>query len=534
MGRLIKQSYGSGIDGATIDYALWLPSGYDQARNWPLIVFLHGSGEGKNWKAPTAVQASVPVLGDRADLPFLVAFPLMRGSWSISALAERDVLDTIADVQQHYAVDPDRVHLVGLSLGGFAAWRLACRYPDRFASLTVFCGGGEPELAVNLRHIPVRVYHGAQDGSVPVDHSREMVAALREVGLPVDYAELPQAKHVVWRQPLHDPALYRWMAQQRRVQSPRRVSYRTRTLRHGRAYWLTIESMVDPSVPAFVDVFVPPGQAQVLVHAENVGRLVVDVPSELLGGTDQPRFLADGPQTAATRTDAGWVLELSDAPPADLIKRPGLSGPIQDALLDAFVVSVATPADAESARAWSDAAAQGLAWTSQLVTSAIKLMPATEVTPELMSRAHLICFGDPSNHPLLARVADRLPLLADSGRLFLDGEPLSSSLAAFVMVHPNPLAPERYLVVCSGRPAAVGRLAAMALSPPSLNPEPLEDLILLRNDGALLPWDAGKRAETGQKRLSKGVRLPQRGAIFARSWRLTPQARGWLRAEDSP
>lgn len=530
-GELLKRTYVSAIDGAAIDYALWLPPEYDEGKRWPLIVFLHGSAEGQHWRAPTAPAASVPVLGARSDLPFLVVFPLMRGSWAISALAERDVIDTLADVQKHYAVAPDRVHLVGLSLGGFAAWRIACRYPDLFASLTVFCGGGEPDLAVNLRNLAIRVYHGARDRSVPVTHSREMAAALGEAEIAVKYLEPPQEGHVVWRGPLGGTELYDWMAEQHRVRHPRRISYRTRTLRHARAHWLTIESMLDPSVPAFVDVFVPPGQGQVLVHAENIGRLVLDVPAEILEGVNQPRFVADGQVIKARRTDTGWLLEFPGAPQGDPIKKPGLSGPIQDVLLDAFVVSVAARAEAEWSRAWSAAAAEGMGWASQMVTSNLTTVPPNEVTAETMERAHLICFGNPSNHAILARLLGRLPLHAEAGRLMLEGEPLPESLVAFVMIRPNPLAPDRYLVVCSGHPAAVGRLAAMALTPPALGPEPVEDLVVLQRDGKMLPWPANggeNRSNARASPSSMGTRLPQRGAIFDANWRLTPEARRWL------
>ena len=122
---------------------------------------------------------------------------------------------------------------------------------------------------------------------------------------------------------------------------------------------------------------------------------------------------------------------------------------------------------------------------------------------------------------------------AEAGRLWLEGEPLSETLAAFVMIHPNPLAPDRYIVVCSGDPAAVGTLAAKALTPPSLSPEPLEDLVVLRRDGTLLPWAVDQRAGQSSSSHSMGARPTPRGPTFDSTWQLTPQARRWLLSEPA-
>jgi len=533
-GQLVKRTYVSSIDGAAIDYALWLPPGQgdrpDEA--WPLIVFLHGSGEGKDWEAPTSINASVPVLGARSEIPFIVVFPLMRGSWSINSLAERDVLETIADVQTHFVVDPDRVHLVGLSLGGFAGWRLACRYPHLWASATLFCGGGEPDLAVNLRHVPVRVYHGARDPIVPVEQSRDMVAALRKADIPVQYIEIPEGKHNIWSDPLSGKELYGWIGLQRRVGRPRRIGFRTHTLRHQRAYWASIESMIDPAAPAFVDVFVPPGESRVFVHTENVGHLVLDPPAEFFGNAGTSPFVVNNQQVAGTQTDRGWSIRLPGGAEGERIKRRGLSGPIQDVLFDSFVVSVANPTDAERNRAWAAAADQAFDWTNRLTAGDVPMIPADQVTQELMQRSHLICIGDTTDHPLLADLVGKVPLHAEAGRVYLDGQPLAESLAAFVMIYPNPLVPDRYIVICSGRPGAVGRLAGMALTPPYLNPEPVEDVILLRRDGELLPWTDAP--EVARDASPKGERLRPRGPVFDSAWRLPAAARQRLQGADSP
>jgi hypothetical protein len=497
-----------------------------------MIVFLHGSAEGANWKSPTTVNASVPVLGSLPDLPFVVVFPLMRGSTSISALAERDVMDTIADVQADYAIDPARVHLTGLSFGGFAALRVACRYPHFFASLTVFCGGGEPELAVNLRHVPTRIYHGTLDQHVPVSLSREMATALRQADIPVSFTEEPQGRHAVWKGVLDNRLLYKWMGDQVRVSHPRRISYRTYTLRHASAYWATIESMLDPAIPAYIDVFVPPGGGAIHVHAENVGRLLLDPPAALAPAEGDAQFIVNNEAVSATRTERGWVLHLAGGSEGVLVKRPGLSGPIQDVFNDTFVVSVMTCGKADVVPKWQQAALQGFLWTQRLETSNVSPLAPDQVTPEVMSDAHLVCVGDVSTHPLLGRLVEQLPLSAYDGRVFLEGQPLSPSVAAFVMIYPNPLAADRYIVVCSGEPVAAGHLAGLVLTPPTLSPPPVEDLVLVDRAGRIIPWGPSAATGAGVTR-RMGERVPGRGPVFDRNWQLTEAARVWMRSLEA-
>ena len=84
--RFEQCTFRSSLDGATVSYASWLPPAYDAQTPWPLIVFLHGSAEGKHWKHPTSETAGIPVRTAKADLPFVVAYPLMRGTWSITSL----------------------------------------------------------------------------------------------------------------------------------------------------------------------------------------------------------------------------------------------------------------------------------------------------------------------------------------------------------------------------------------------------------------------------------------------------------------
>jgi len=114
------------------------------------------------------------------------------------------------------AADPRRVYLTGLSMGGFGAWDLAARMPERFAALVPICGGGDERTAPRLVDLPVWCFHGDADTAVPVERSRRMIAALEVAGGPPKYSELPDVGHDSWTPAYRDPAVLDWLFRQSR------------------------------------------------------------------------------------------------------------------------------------------------------------------------------------------------------------------------------------------------------------------------------------------------------------------------------
>ncbi len=152
------------------------------------------------------------------DFPFLLVAPQCPSgqTWSVGRLTA--LLDAVA---AHHPVDPDRVYLTGLSMGGYASWALAVEHPYRFAAVAPVCGGGDPRRAGRLRRLPVWAFHGRRDPVVPVAASREMVDALRRCGAPVRYTEFPDAGHDVWTAAYGDRRLYDWFLSHRRPRARR-------------------------------------------------------------------------------------------------------------------------------------------------------------------------------------------------------------------------------------------------------------------------------------------------------------------------
>lgn len=196
-------------------YLLYLPKAYDQDpnRRWPLVLFLHGAGE-RGSKLDNVRKYGPPGQVDRgADFPFILVSPQCpaRHFWRSDELGP--LLD---EIEQSYRVDPDRIYVTGLSMGGYGTWALAIAQPHRFAAIAPVCGGGEASAVGAISHLPVWVFHGAKDDIVPLGESESMVEALRRRGGSPRLTVYPEAKHDSWTETYANPELYQWLLDHRR------------------------------------------------------------------------------------------------------------------------------------------------------------------------------------------------------------------------------------------------------------------------------------------------------------------------------
>ncbi len=164
-------------DGKEAKYALFVPHDYKADKPYPLILFLHGSGEtGDDGKRQTYVGLGPVLRMNEKRLPFFVLLPQSQErTWQADSKDAQRALDMLAAVQKEYKIDDKRVYLTGLSMGGFGTWSLAEKYPDRWAAIVPVCGGGDSSKAESIKNIPCWVFQGDADQSVSVDHSRKMV-----------------------------------------------------------------------------------------------------------------------------------------------------------------------------------------------------------------------------------------------------------------------------------------------------------------------------------------------------------------------
>lgn len=228
------------VNGHTFKYRVWLPSHFTKLRRWPVILFLHGSGERGDDNLRQLSLGLGPALeryGDRYKA--VVVFPQCRFGDEWYGEEEQQALAALEQSLREFHGDRKRVYLTGVSMGGAGVWYTA-RHRKKFAAIVPVCGEvarqrddpfpSDPPpdiarivgakdpyatLAQAIGRLPVWVWHGSDDDVVPVSESRRMVAALQHAGDLVHYTEVKGAGHDVWDTAYSSPDLVRWLFAQR-------------------------------------------------------------------------------------------------------------------------------------------------------------------------------------------------------------------------------------------------------------------------------------------------------------------------------
>lgn len=196
---------------------VWLPPQFRTSNGpWPLVVFLHGSGErGNDVDNFRQHVSSGPfrAITDGRSFAAILAAPQCRerASWQPAAVAAY-----VRKVALQYDVDLNRVYLVGYSMGGYGTWQTVAQFPELFAAAVPISGGGDVNNAAALANVPIWAFHGDGDKVVPIDQSRQMIEAVHAAGGHPRLTVLEGAGHGICSTVLSRPSLWDWLLRQRR------------------------------------------------------------------------------------------------------------------------------------------------------------------------------------------------------------------------------------------------------------------------------------------------------------------------------
>lgn len=190
------------------DYLLYVPEAEPTPEGYPLMLFLHGSGERGDDLSRVKAHGPPSFLDDTTSFPFVVISPQCPPDqwWDTRAL-----LNILDEVEAELPIDKNRVYVTGLSMGGLGTWALLKEAPDRFAAAAPVCGGGNPLAVCRFRDVPVWAFHGAKDDVVLPEESERMVNGLKEIGANVKFTLYPDANHNSWTVTYDNPELYSWL-----------------------------------------------------------------------------------------------------------------------------------------------------------------------------------------------------------------------------------------------------------------------------------------------------------------------------------
>lgn len=233
--RFQKKLWIEGTD--TLRYRILYPSEYKTGKKYPVVLFLHGSGERGRDNEKQLVHGATLFANDtvRKRFPAIVIFPQCPddSGWARVKSAMdtvtkmrtfsfprsetpttpvRLVKNLLDDLQQKKVADPKRMYIGGLSMGGFGTFDMIARYPDYFAAAFPICGGGDTSNAAKFAgKIPTWIFHGGADPAVNPQLSRDYYAALQNHHATVKYTEYPGVGHNSWDNVFAEPGLLPWV-----------------------------------------------------------------------------------------------------------------------------------------------------------------------------------------------------------------------------------------------------------------------------------------------------------------------------------
>jgi predicted peptidase len=231
---LSRFSYNKYTDGKgdTLNYRFLSPD-YDTLRKYPLVIFLHGSGERGNDNEAQLTWGVMNFATDQAMVfhPAFVIAPQCPANQSWSNFSENDktreirlqssptkpmelIIELIHQFIKTFSVDTNRIYITGLSMGGFGTFDAIERYPHLFAAAVPVCGGGDVSKAASIAHIPIWIFHGSEDSGVNPLYSLDMIEALTKSGAHAGFTQYPEVGHFSWLAAYSDPLMMEWLFRQ--------------------------------------------------------------------------------------------------------------------------------------------------------------------------------------------------------------------------------------------------------------------------------------------------------------------------------
>ncbi len=489
---LVVRGYRSKIDGSVQPYGLVVPDSFVVSPGLPhrLDFWFHGRGEKLTELDFVHQRQTSP--GEFTPANTLVLHLYGRYCNANKFAGEVDLFEALDNVKAQYPIDENRLVVRGFSMGGASCWQFAVHNAGQWAAAAPGAGFSEtPEFlkvfqdetltptwwekklwhlydatdyAVNLFNCPTVAYSGEIDRQMQA--ARAMERAMKEEGLTLEHIigagmghKYDDASKVAINQRIDA------IAAKGRDPLPREVKFTTWTLRYNKQNWITVDGLEEHWERARVNARIVDDNL-VRIDTTNVTYLTIDMPSGLcpLDATRIPRVELDGQVIAGSpvMSDRSWKSSFSKTdgkwetydPGKDVAgrKRPGLQGPIDDAFMDSFIFVRPTgkPLN-EKVGAWANAELEHAIthWRQQFRGDAV-VVNDVDVSRDQMLKSNLVLFGDPQSNQVLKQMNDVFPVAWLAENVHAGKDVFDAAHHVVSLIHPNPLSPNRYVVLNSG------------------------------------------------------------------------------------
>ena len=487
---LVVRGFRSKLDGTVQPYGLVIPENYRHGgeKEFRLDVWFHGRGE--TLSETNFIDQRTKNAGYYQPKDTIVLHPYGRYSNAFKFAGEVDVLEAIEHVRSQYRIDNDRVSVRGFSMGGAACWQFATLYSDRWFAANPGAGFSEtPEFlksfqkeklkpydweeklwrwydaddnALNLFHAPTIAYSGEND--IQKQAADVMEKALAKEGISLVHVIGPKMGHRIdaASQKIIESRMGS-LAKAGNEVFPTTVRKLTHTLKYNRQYWLTVDSLEQHWEPSRVEakvkenvVSVKSGGVTAMTFEMNPGFAPFDLTRPVTVRIDgqqiqAPHALSDRSwKYSVHRSGDRWVPGQKEN--NGLVKKHGLQGPIDDALMSSFLMVLPTGAAInEAVGKWTKSEQlRAIAQWRQHFRGHARIKNDIDITATDIAKHNLILWGDPKSNAIIKKILNELPLAWTAGSVKVGSKSFSAKDHAPIMIYPNPLNPEKYIVINSG------------------------------------------------------------------------------------
>jgi predicted esterase len=456
-------SFHSSADDTDQPYGLYLPKNFDENKQYPLVIMLHGAGSnhrlalrrvfGKsNFENENDVEAS-RYFPEWQDVDYIVASPFARGTAGYQGIAENDVYQVLEDVKKRFSIDINRIYLTGLSMGGGGTLWVGLTRPDIWAAIAPVCPAPPmttKDLTGNALNFPVHFFHGDADPVVPIQWSRDFHQDMKKLGVNSFLTEYPNVLHDSWVQAYENGRIFKWFDQFKRNPYPLTINFSTHSLKYNKAYWAEV-LQIDQSQVANIKASWT-SKNQLVIETSSVLAFEIHPDNhpnyqkteKLSIKIDQKELeLAAGKPLKFYKTNGQWATAISPAPV--LTKSSKLPGPIFDAFSNrhVYVYGTADNPSKEILELRREEAFKAANWSQYRGEFLGRMMffprviSDKEVRKSDLEEANLILFGTKETNAIIMENAQQLPIH------------LSSNSSEYGLLYVYPFG-NRYHVISSG------------------------------------------------------------------------------------
>jgi len=544
---MMRRAVVTPFDGAPSELGLYIPPSYKPGagRKYPLVVGLHGMnsfpmsmmralfGLDDEKKGPWWKDRHPPAPSEVPPVDAFVITPYAHGNSMYREVGEDDVLYMMQWASQVFPIDETRITITGPSMGGIGSAALPFHYPHVFAASAPLCGyhsyliragiAARPKRpwerllleersnvfwAENGEHLPLWIVHGTRD--LPEANSGVLIERYEKLKYSIKH-DHPDAGHNVWGLTYGELKGLKWLLSQRLDPHPTRVRFRTMRTRYSTSAWVTVDELANESSWGDVDARVK-NRTSIAFTTKGVAALtlgpderLVDPRAPITVDADGTSLAFDEGEPLVLHKTAAGAWEKGPAVHARLSKRGRVSGPLRDVFHEPLLFVYASDDEAIA----NERVARGFANRPGVHTS-YPIMSDAEFlsTKEPLANERALFLVGRSNKVLAAldsaatNVGSPFPLRVETGAVILGKERFAGKELGGAFIHPNPVRPDRYVVVVAGADVP-GTLRALSL------PDLVPDFVV---------WDEGLAPARGQ--LVLGRASLRAGGFFTNDWAL--------------